>query len=123
MRVASKALHAGELLRIPEMWVYKAPEHSLGFDQFPARGKVRGVYRRASRSLAFPVLTVSEVLERLNDPETDDSTYHESRRNGARNVLAPRRRNVGDVPVSEVRSESARDDRGAWARPGIFEPR
>jgi len=41
------------------------------------------------------VLIPAEVLERLDDPETDDTAFHENCRAWARRVLVPRRRAEG----------------------------
>jgi len=38
------------------------------------------------------MLTSAEVLERLDDPETDDGAFHENCRAWARRTLVPRRR-------------------------------
>lgn len=84
------ALRAGEILRIPEMWVLDLPRHQLTFHHLAARGKHQGVYRPRPQSLAFPVLTSAAVLERLDDPETDDAAFHENCRAWARQVLVPR---------------------------------
>jgi hypothetical protein len=35
-------------------------------------------------------LTSAEVLERLDEPDTDDATFHENCRAWARDVLLPR---------------------------------
>jgi hypothetical protein len=56
------------------------------------RGKQKGTYRPGPRSRAFPVLTSAEVLERLDDPETDGTAFHENCRAWAREVLVPRLR-------------------------------
>jgi hypothetical protein len=37
-------------------------------------------------------LTSTDVLERLDDPETDDATFHENCRTWAKTVLVPRLR-------------------------------
>jgi hypothetical protein len=93
-----KALRAGAFLEIPEMWVLDLPRHRLTFYHLTVRGKQKGTYRPQPRSRAFPVLTAAEVLERLDDPETDDDAFHESCRAWARRVLVPRRRaKDGDV--------------------------
>jgi Uma2 family endonuclease len=86
-----KALRAGAFLKIPEMWVLDLPRHRLTFYHLAVRGKHKDTYRPASRSRAFPVLTSAEVLERLDDPETDDTAFHENCRHWARRVLVPRR--------------------------------
>ena len=87
-----KALRAGEILSIPEMWVLDVPQHRLTFYHLATRGKHKGTYRPQPRSLAFSLLTSAEVLERLDDPETDDAAFHENCRAWAREVLVPRRR-------------------------------
>jgi Uma2 family endonuclease len=87
-----KALRAGAFLKIPEMWVLDLPQHRLTFYHLGVRGKPKGTYRPEPRSRAFPVLSSAEVLERLDDPETDDTTFHENCRAWARQVLVPRRR-------------------------------
>ena len=66
-----KALRAGAFLKIPKMWVLDIPRHRLTFYHFVVRGKQKGVYRPQPRSKAFPMLSSAEVLERLDDPETD----------------------------------------------------
>src|SRR3954471_18608144 len=71
-----KALRAGAFLKIPEMWVLDLPRHRLTFYHLMSRGKQKGTYRAQPRSRAFPVLTSAEVLERLDDPETVDATFH-----------------------------------------------
>jgi Uma2 family endonuclease len=87
-----KALQAGALLKIPEMWVLDLPRRKLTFYHLTVRGKAKGSYRPGPRSRAFPVLTSAEVLERLDDSETDDGAFHENCRAWARRVLVPRRR-------------------------------
>ena len=87
---AKKALQAGEILKIPEMWVLDVPRHRLTFFQLATRGNHKGAYRPQPRSLAFPVLTSTDVLERLDDPETDDVGFHENCRAWAKAVLVPR---------------------------------
>jgi Uma2 family endonuclease len=86
----AKALRAGAVLRIPEMWVLDLRRHRLTFYHLVARGKQKGTYRPAPRSRAFPVLISAEVLERLDDPETDYATFHENCRVWARQALVPR---------------------------------
>jgi Uma2 family endonuclease len=85
-----KALRAGAFLKIPEMWVLDLPRHRLTFYHRVVRGKQKGAYRPALQSRAFPVLTSAEVLERLDDPETDSTAFHENCRAWARQVLVPR---------------------------------
>jgi Uma2 family endonuclease len=89
-----KALRAGAFLKIPEMWVLDLRRHRLTFYHLTVRGKSKGAgtYRPASQSRAFPVLTSAEVLERLDDAETDDGAFHENCRAWARQVLVPRLR-------------------------------
>jgi Putative restriction endonuclease len=87
-----KALRAGAFLKIPEMWVFDVPRHRLTFYHLAVRGKHKGAYRPEPRSRAFPVLSSGEVLERLDDIETDGTAFHENCRAGARRVLVPRRR-------------------------------
>ena len=87
---ATKALRAGAFLKIPELWVLDIARHKLTFYHLATRGKHQGTYRPASRSRAFPVLTSADVLERLEDPETDDITFDENCREWARRVLVPR---------------------------------
>jgi len=86
-----KALRAGAFLKIPEMWVLDLRRNRLTFYHLTVRGKSKtGSYRPASQSRAFPVLTSAEVLERLDDSETDDGAFHENCRAWARRVLVPR---------------------------------
>jgi hypothetical protein len=87
-----KALRAGAFLKIPEMWVLDPPRHRLTFYHPVLRGKQKGAYRPQPRSRAFPVLIASEVLEWLDDPETDDVTFHENCRDWAGQVLITRQR-------------------------------
>lgn len=87
-----KALHAGEFLKIPEMWVLNVPRHKLMFHHLVIQGKQKGSYRPVPTSRAFPGLSSAEVLERLDDPETEGTAFHENRRAWARNVLVPRLR-------------------------------
>ena len=89
---ATKALRAGAFLEIPELWVLDIPRHRLTFHHLVMRGKHKGTYRPRSRSRAFPVLTSADVLERLDDPETDDIAFHENSRAWARRILVPRLR-------------------------------
>ena len=94
---ATKALRAGAFLKIPELWVLDIPRHQLTFHHLVMKGKQKGAYRPGPRSRAFPTLTSSEVLERLDDPETDAATFHENCRNWARQVLVPRCRPENDA--------------------------
>ncbi len=87
-----KALLAGALLRIPEMWVLDIPRHRLTFYHLAAQGKAKGTYQPKPLSRAFPLLRSAEVLGRLDDPEPDDTAFHENCRAWARDVLAPRAR-------------------------------
>ena len=87
-----KALRAGAFLKIPEMWVLDLPKHRLTFYHLVVRGKHKSTYRPQSRSRSFPLLIPAEVLEQLDDPETDDAAFHENCRGWARRVLVPRRR-------------------------------
>jgi Uma2 family endonuclease len=89
---ATKALRAGAFLKIPELWVLDIPRHRLTFYHLATRGKHKGSYRPQTRSRAFPVLTSVEVLERLDDPEADDTAFHENCRAWAREALVPRLR-------------------------------
>ncbi len=89
---ATKALRAGAFLKIPEMWVLDLPRHRLTFHHLATRGEHKGTYRPRARSRAFPFLSSAEVLERLDDPEEDAATFHETCRDWARRVLVPRRR-------------------------------
>lgn len=85
-----KALRAGAFLKIPEMWVLDLHHHRLTFYHLAVGGKAKGTYRPRPRSRAFPVVTSAEILERLDDPETDDVAFHERCRAWARDVLVPR---------------------------------
>lgn len=87
-----KALLAGALLGIPELWVLDVPGHRLTFHHLATRGKARGTYRVRPTSRAFPALRSEDVLGRLDDPETDDVAFHENCRDWARRVLVPRAR-------------------------------
>jgi Uma2 family endonuclease len=87
-----KALQAGAFLKIPEMWVLDIPRHRLTFHHLVLRGKHKGTYRPEPRSRAFPVLLSAEVLERLDDPETGDTTFLQNCRAWAVRVLVPRQR-------------------------------
>jgi Uma2 family endonuclease len=88
----AKALKAGAFLKIPEMWVFDLPRHRLTFYHLAAGGTTKCNYRPQPRSRAFPVLSSAEVLERLDDPETDDTAFHENCRAWVKRVLVPRRR-------------------------------
>jgi Uma2 family endonuclease len=88
----TKALRAGAFLRIPEMWVLDVPQHRLIFYHLIMTGKSKRTYRPKLRSRAFPILTSADVLERLDDPETENTAFHENCRAWARRVLIPRRR-------------------------------
>jgi Uma2 family endonuclease len=89
---ATKALACGALLGIPEMWVLDVSRHRLTFYRLVKQGKRKGTYQPTARSRAFPFLIAREVLERLDDPETDDVAFHENCRAWANQVLVPRRR-------------------------------
>jgi Uma2 family endonuclease len=89
---AEKALRAGALLKIPEIWVLDVPRNRLTFHHLATRGPHAGTYRPKPRSRAFPFLTSAEVLQRLDEPEADAATFHEDCREWARHVLAPRLR-------------------------------
>jgi Uma2 family endonuclease len=88
---ATKALRAGAMLKIPELWVFDVSKHHLTFHHLVVRGKAKGTYRPETRSRAFPMLTSAEALDRLDDPEDDDGAFHEACRAWARRVLVPRR--------------------------------
>ena len=87
-----KALLAGAFLGIPELWVLDVPRHRLTFHHLTTRGKNKGTYRVKPTSRAFPFLRSDELLERLDDPEPDDTAFHENCRAWARRVLVPRAR-------------------------------
>jgi Uma2 family endonuclease len=87
----TNGLRAGAFLKMPEMWVLDIPRHRLTFYHLALRGRQKGRYRPEPRSRAFPVLISDEVLERLDDPETDAGAFHEHCRAWARQVLVPRR--------------------------------
>jgi Uma2 family endonuclease len=89
---ARHALSIGEVLRVPEMWVWDLPRHKLVFRVLAKRGKHKGTYRPSRRSLAFPFLDSGEVLERLDDPTEDLTTFFENCQAWAAEVLAPRHR-------------------------------
>lgn len=88
---ARKAILAGALLKIPELWVFDVPRCELTFNHLATKGKMKGSYRPGPRSRAFPFLSSREVLERLDDPATDDGAFHENCRAWARAALLPRR--------------------------------
>ncbi|MFO0952695.1 MAG: Uma2 family endonuclease [Isosphaeraceae bacterium] len=87
---ASKALRAGEILKIPELWVLDLNRNTLTFYRLATRGKAAGRYREVSKSRAFPFLSSAEVLERLNDPGADDTAFLRACGEWARRTLAPR---------------------------------
>jgi Uma2 family endonuclease len=87
---ATKALACGALLGIAELWVLDVPRHRLTFFHLMKRGKHKGTYQPQPRSRAFPFLIASEVLERLDDPEPDDTAFHRNCRDWAGRMLAPR---------------------------------
>jgi Uma2 family endonuclease len=89
---ATKALRAAAFLKIPELWVFDVPRRRLTFYHLATRGKHKGTYRPRPRSRAFPVVTSAEVLELLDDPETDEIPFLENCRAWARRVLVPRLR-------------------------------
>ena len=84
------------LLGIPEMWVLDLPRHRLTFLRLARQGQHKGTYQPTPRSRAFPFLFLiaREVLERLDDPETDDTAFHENCRAWAKSVLVPRRQSM-----------------------------
>ncbi len=85
-----KVLLAGAFLGIPELWVLDVPRHRLTFHHLTTRGKNKGTYRAKPTSRAFPFLRQDELLERLDDPEPDDTAFHENCRAWAKKVLVPR---------------------------------
>jgi len=87
---ATKALRAGAILGIPELWVLDFPQRRLTFHHLATRGKHMGTYRPHPRSRAFPFLTPADVLGRLDDPEEEDNAFLENCRAWAARVLAPR---------------------------------
>lgn len=91
-----KALACGVLLGIPEIWVLDIPRHRLTFHRLVQRGKHKGIYQPQSHSRAFPPLSSSEVLGRLDDPVKDGTAFHENCRIWAAEVLVPRRRGRGE---------------------------
>lgn len=95
---AKKAMSAGALLGIPESWVFDVPRSRLTFFRLIRRGKYKGTYQEIPRSRAFPFLTVKAVNERLADPETDDTVFHENCRVWADQVLRPLLRAWGNRP-------------------------
>jgi Uma2 family endonuclease len=90
-----KALRAGAFLKIPELWVLDIPRHRLTFYHLTVRGKHKGTYRPEPRSRAFPVLTSAEVLEQLDDPETEDVAFFRNCLAWVERVLVPRARGEG----------------------------
>jgi Uma2 family endonuclease len=92
---ATRAVRAGAVLGIPELWVLELPRRTLTFHHLKTRGKSRGTYGIASRSRAFPFLTSREVLERLDDTELDAIAFLENCRDWARSVLLPRHQGSG----------------------------
>ena len=84
-----KALRAGAFLKIPEMWVLDLSRHRLTFYHLMVRGKLKDSYRPNPRSRAFPLLLPDEVMERLDDPESDDVAFLENCRSWVRRVLIP----------------------------------
>ena len=68
-----KALRAGAFLKIPEMWVLDLPRHRLRSTTWRsgASRKAR-IGRSPGAGRSRP--DVGRVLERLDDPETDDAT-------------------------------------------------
>jgi Uma2 family endonuclease len=91
-----KALLAGALIGIPEIWVLNIPRRQMTFYHLIRRGKQEGTYQPRQKSRAFPFLMASDVLERLDDPESDDTVFHENCRAWARRVLVTRRRKRED---------------------------
>ena len=87
---ASKALRAGAILGIPELWALDIPRRRPGFHHLSTRGKHKGTYRPRPRSRAFPFLTPTDVLERLDDPEDEAAAFHQNCRDWAARVLVPR---------------------------------
>ena len=85
-----KALLAGALLKIPEVWVLDILRHRLSFFHLATRGKNQGTYQAKTTSLAFPFLRPDELLERLDDPAANVTVFHENCREWARRVLVPR---------------------------------
>ncbi len=90
-----KAIGCGVLLEIPEIWVLDISRHRLTFYRLVQRGKHKGTYQPQSQSRAFPLLSSSDVLERLDDQEKDGTAFHENCRNWVAEVLVPRRREHG----------------------------
>jgi Uma2 family endonuclease len=85
-----KALRIAAALGIPELWVLDIPRHKLTFYHLATRGKSKGTYLAKPSSRALPLLKAAEALERLDDPEGDDITFHENCRAWARATLVPR---------------------------------
>jgi Uma2 family endonuclease len=87
---AIKALRAGAILGIPELWVFDVPNRRLTFYHRASRGKNKGTYLSRSKSRAFPFLTPADILNRLDDSEDEDNAFVENCRAWAAEVLAPR---------------------------------
>jgi hypothetical protein len=77
-------------LKIPELWVLDIPRHTLTFYHLVTRGQHKNTYRPIPQSLALPVVTPADILDRLDDPEGDAILFHENCREWARRVLVPR---------------------------------
>jgi Uma2 family endonuclease len=90
----TKALRAGALLKIPELWVLDLPGRRLTFYHLVTRGKSRGAYRRETTSRAFPLLTSAAVIEQLDDPETDDTAFLQNCRDWVLQLLHRREKSV-----------------------------
>ena len=90
---ATKALASGELLGIPEMWVWDVPRHVLTFHHLVQRGRGKGTYRHHQQSLAFPFLTPAAVLgrvgERVDAATFDAGAFSTRNRAWAKRVLLP----------------------------------
>ena len=85
-----KAIRCGVALGIPEMWVFDVPRRRLTFYRLSRRGKNQGTYQPRSKSLAFPFLFASEVLEQLDDRAQGSLAFRRSCQEWARRVLVPR---------------------------------